>query len=233
LSARVEAIEVSRPAQVVLVGYGIGGKVLGPPFGWDDHEPDMPEESRFILVGGPATVIELGRDGVVALSRTQTSGRRRKQPPALPNQASVLLAPVRASMTSLVLIAAVSEVGRHIVIATDDGMLHLCDRDFCTELCKLKKAEDGVWRAVNPDGDVEPPVSSIEPSRASPGKKFIASGPARTAHPWLRIADTSLCPPPDEDSAPDDWDGSHTVYRCIPPGQDVWNVIRASSFVIL
>ena len=87
-TARVEGIEFSCPAQVVLIGYGIGREVPGPPLGLDGGQPDMPEESRFVLMGGPTVI--------AAFDRSLSESSRR--PAACSNHSAGLVSMGRATV---------------------------------------------------------------------------------------------------------------------------------------
>ena len=146
---RVEAVEFSGPGQAILVGYGLS-EVNDPPFGWHGREPDMPEENRFMLIGGPTAQAAVNESAAKGFLPAVAERENRNDFPVISLQLKerILAPPARASMTSFVIAVATSLNGRHLIIADDDGTLHLCYRYSGMELCQLKQSPDGVWRAI-------------------------------------------------------------------------------------
>jgi hypothetical protein len=256
-SPRVEAIEFSFPARIILIGYGL--KPPTPPYisiGLGD-ELVMAEEDRFIMVGGPTAVAALARstrESVLAAvgkwdksSNCQTeaifarvsnvnddlrkffahwSQNDAHDAAAWARAARFpICAPGRAGISSLVTFVTTSQDGRHLIIAADDGILRLCYRSSGKELCRLKQSADGVWRAVNSDDRFEKAEGAGNATCQIPDDELADAGSGELADPWVKVTIGTLVPA--EPSC-----GSYFIPP-LPPRCNVWNAIRASSFVIL
>ncbi len=185
----VEAVDLSRAGQTILIGYGLEPPTNesrgdgGGPDGFVEDEIDengnhIPEERDLIMIAGPAAIAALDCTPTERAlpARNDVDGSRIHQEIVIndPSPAArwwkfiaiwdqyepscsfdwhaidrlPLSAAGRASISSLVRTAALSEDGWHFIVAADDGTLHICYRYSFHEVCRLKQSADGIWRVV-------------------------------------------------------------------------------------